>query len=173
MSKGEPKPPYLNLSPVVGKSGGSLTITLPPYYDMLLGTAEGAYEDSQYPIAVVVAQMAFEARVEDAFTTAYVATFTGEAPINEMVNALPDRSMMDRRCRELWQALTGDDIKKAPARAWPRYHQHVERRNTLAHGGLPCGKKEARASLDAVRDLVAHLDSVIEGMADRLDAANA
>jgi hypothetical protein len=130
----------------------------------LLAIAEGHLEEGRFGLAVVMAQFAFETRVELAF---YVL-FGIHLPRSEetLWKLLPDRTFMQKGSRMLWTELTGDDICE-PRAEWRAYHKHVERRNVLAHGGMlglrdePCTRRDAKASVIAVRTLMAHVTRVV------------
>jgi hypothetical protein len=123
---------------------------------MLLAAARQQQDDAQYPIAVVTAQMAFEVRVEQSLTALYAETGT-EAVRPDVT--LVDRSFMADQSRSAWRELTGDRISRAPS--WRAYHRHIERRNKLAHGSLTwIDGEECASSVQAVRDLIAHVEAV-------------
>ena len=133
-----------------------ITIDL-TYHRVLLGTAEAQVDDAQYPIAIVTAQMALEVRIELAMAN-LLSAYDG-LPVEALVGVLPDRTMMQRSMRGLWDALTEDSIKRAPT--WKEYQRHVERRNRLAHGSEAWSSREdAEASVAAVRGLIEHIDAV-------------
>lgn len=129
------------------------------YHKVLLGTAEAQADEAQHPIAIVTAQIAFEVRVESAFTE--LLPLHANLPVETIIALLPDRTFMQPAVRDLWLALTGDRISKAPA--WKAYTQHVARRNRLAHGSEAWSSHaEAEESLKAVRAMIEHIDAVEE-----------
>ena len=136
-----------------------------PLGEELLALAEAQVANGHFGVAVVIAQTVIEASVEFAFMILF---FLNVPRSGETMRALlPDRTFMDRATRTLWTDLTYDDITK-PADEWKAYHQHIERRNKVAHGGAVFSsdpsedvtEEEAKASLQAVRAMRDHIDRV-------------
>jgi hypothetical protein len=113
----------------------------------------------QPEMGIVAAQMAVEVFVEE--VVRQLPTRRGlEGPVAEaMLACLPDRSLMDRRSRELWTALTGDSLSQADA--WKGYHRHIELRNRVVHGGVRVEQDDARESLEACLGLIQHMQKTL------------
>ena len=82
-------------------------------------------------------------------------------PVNPVLELVPDFSFMDRRTRNFWLHLTGTKITE-PADVWKPYHEHVERRNLVAHGqvwGDGDGGQGARESIAAVSAFMQRMEA--------------
>jgi hypothetical protein len=146
-----------------------------PFGEELLRIAEEQIEAEHYGVAVVIAQTVIESHIDLAFGTLF--HFNVPHSVETMRALLPDRTFMNRATRMLWTDLTYDEIKKADA--WKEYDKHVQRRNRVAHGAIMFGRHpsedltraDAEASLNAVRNMRAHIDGVISGQIDEIVAA--
>jgi hypothetical protein len=113
----------------------------------------------QPEMGVVAAQMAVEVFVEDAVRLLLERQGLS-APVSEAVlGCLPDRSLMDRRTRDLWSALADQPISSAPE--WKAYHQHIELRNRVVHGGARVEVEQARRSLEVCLGLIHHMQKAL------------
>jgi hypothetical protein len=137
-----------------------------PLGEELLVLAEAQVAAGHFGVAVVIAQTVIEASVEFAFTILF---FLNVPRSGETMRALlPDRTFMNRATRTLWNDLTYDDITE-PRSEWKAYHEHIERRNKVAHGNVFFGwdpdedvtEVQAKASLQAVRAMRDHIDRVV------------
>jgi len=78
----------------------------------------------------------------------------------------------------LWRELTNDEIRE-PRDEWRAYNAHVDRRNRVAHGGILYGwvpsedvtRADAEASIEAVRNVRAHVERVVSAQIDEIVAA--
>jgi hypothetical protein len=132
---------------------------------MMLANAEGQLGDQQYAAAILLAQAAVEMLAVDAFTTLIGQRLI--IPVNPVLDLVPDFSFMDKRTRDFWLTLTGDKITE-PKDVWKPYHEHVERRNRVAHGvewGDRNGGKDARGSVAAARAFMERIDATMQRLA--------
>ena len=132
---------------------GEATVT--SYPQRLLSVAKGLIDAGEYSIAVVVAHVACEIATDRAFTKALAAKGLGY--LEEPVGAYFSGTVLTQdRNRDLFNALTGDEIQKKPF--WEPFKRSVKRRNGIAHKGEIVGKPEAEESLAVATDFVAHLE---------------
>ena len=132
----------------------SVDATVQTYPQTLLNTARDLLEREQVGIAIVVAHMACEVAAERSMAEAFQAkTLTYlEEPILAFVNGF---NLATSRIRELYSALTGDEIQKQPF--WKAFKTSATLRNSIVHNGKIVGRSDAEASLTAAIALVAHL----------------
>ena len=128
-----------------------MTAEIPGFPEMMLSNAETQVEQHQYVAGILLAQAAVEMAAYDAF----VLLIGREVilPVDPVLDLVPDVSFMDRRTRTFWHRLTGTKLTE-PRGVWRAYHEHVERRNLVAHGqawGDAHGGKGARDSVAAAR----------------------
>ena len=119
----------------------------------MLGNAQRQVERGQYAAGIMLAQAAVEMAASHAFI-GLVARTLGVLPVPPVQDLVPDLSFMDKRTRTLWKLLTGRSITEPKEEVWKPYHEHVERRNRVAHGqewGDAEGGKGARESVEAAR----------------------
>lgn len=128
----------------------------------MIRNAEWLITKDQYAAAILLAQAGVEMAAYDAFIALigqYVVT-----PVDPVLDLLPDVSFMDTRTRAFWLALTGEKITE-PKDVWKPYHEHVERRNRVAHGiewGDRNGGQDARDSVAAARAFMLHITHTID-----------
>ena len=132
----------------------SFDATVKTYPQTLLDTARDLLEREQVGIAIVVAHMACEVAAERSIAEAFQAkalTYL-EDPILAFVNGF---NLAAPRIRELYSALTGDEIQKQPF--WQAFKTSATLRNSIVHNGKIVGRSDAEASLTAAIAIVAHL----------------
>jgi len=124
------------------------------YPEKLLNAAHDLVEKGEFSIAVVVAHMACEIGVERALSRAFKAKGIDylEQPVNDL---LPGYNLANERVRNLYNAVTGDEIQKQSF--WQQFKESATRRNKAVHQGTIATKPEAEASLNAASGLVAYL----------------
>jgi hypothetical protein len=136
----------------------------PPYESILLTAANGAIErggGGDYAIAVVTAQMAAEIVTEQ--TMRVLLRHRGVEELDEPLEGLlSSYSLANDRLRSVYEALSGDPI--AQASFWPAFKEHATRRGAVVHRGQRVTEAEARASVDAVSRVIAHLRQLVEQM---------
>lgn len=135
-------------------TGSAATLTVIRYEDTLLTKAQELIATGDFSIAVVIAHMACEISAERAISQAFAAKGIGY--LEESVLAfLSGYSLANERIRDLYNAVTGNQIHKQPF--WDTFKASAKRRNDAVHGGKAITQSEADASLKAARDLVAYL----------------
>ena len=147
-----------------------------PFGEVLLDVAQAQIEVGHYGVAVVIAQTVIEASVEHAFGFLFHLNIPRSQ--ETMRALLPDCTFRRPASRKLWRELTNDDIRE-PRDEWNAYNRHLDRRNRAAHGGILYGwlpsedvtREEAEASIEAVRNMRAHIDRVIGTQIDEIVAA--
>jgi hypothetical protein len=141
-----------NCTSTATSSSGQITITT--YPQTLLDTARDLLEREQYGISIVVAHMACEVAAErtmtEAFGTKSIAHL--EEPILAFINGF---NLATPRIRELYSALTGDQIQQQPF--WQGYKDSSKLRNGIMHSGTIAVRLEAEASVAAATALIDHL----------------
>ena len=126
-------------------------VELPGFPVMMLANAEAQVNDHQYAAGILLAQAAVEMAAYDAF----IALIGQKVmlPVDPVLDLVPDLSFMDKRTRDFWHHLTNRKITE-PKEVWKPYHEHVERRNLVAHGqmwGDQNGGQDARDSVAAAK----------------------
>jgi hypothetical protein len=124
------------------------------YPEKLLNAAQDLVEKGEFSIAVVVAHMACEISVERALSRAFKAKGIDylEQPVDDL---LPGYNLANERVRNLYNAVTGDEIQKQSF--WQQFKESATRRNKAVHEGRIATKAEAEASFNAASGLVAYL----------------
>jgi hypothetical protein len=138
----------------VGRSWASATAIVIPYPEALLTKAQELIVSGDFRIAVVVAHMACEISVERAISRAFAEKGIGylEESVEEL---LPGYNLANCRVRNLYNALTGDQIQKQSF--WTSFKESATRRNKAVHEGRIVVKADAETSHKAASDLVAYL----------------
>lgn len=133
------------------------------HFNVLLGTAR-TLVDRQPEAAVAVAQMAFESFV--GFAVVNLLRFHGvSSDLCATLAGCVGGSLMAKPDREAWRVLSGQKLdSKSTGGAFPRYQQHIERRNEAVHLGKPSTEAEAEQSIEAVQNL---MNSMIAAARDR------
>jgi hypothetical protein len=124
------------------------------YPQRLLRLARRLIDEGEFNIAVVAAHMACEIATEGSLSGAFLTRGIPdlEDPVMEFVNG---HNLATPRIRELYTALTGDEVQKAVF--WQKFKESAARRNNIIHAGAHAGKAEAEESYKAANDLVTHL----------------
>jgi hypothetical protein len=134
--------------------GGSATATVITYPEALLSTARSLIDGGEFSIAVVVAHMAREISAERSLSRAFAVK--GIADIEDAVeDLLPGYNLANERVRNLYNALTGNEIQRQAF--WQGFRESAIRRNRIVHQGLIVNQADAEASFNAASDLVAYL----------------
>jgi len=130
-------------------------LTVITYPQTLLATGRDLLKREQYGIAIVVAHMACEVAAERSLAEAFKAKSLThlEDPILAFVNGF---NLATPRIRELYSALTGDEIQKQPF--WPPFTTSAKLRNSIMHNGKIASLSDAESSISAATALVAHLN---------------
>jgi hypothetical protein len=134
--------------------GGSVTTTVVTYPEPLLRTARTLIDTGDFSTGVVVAHMACDISTERALSRAFSAKSL--ASLEEAVeDLLPGYNLANDRVRNLYNALTGDEVQKQPF--WQAFKESATRRNRIVHSGRIVNKADAEASYKAACDVVAYL----------------
>jgi hypothetical protein len=132
-----------------------------PYHKALLETAKRLLSQNEPAVALVTALMACEIYTEQIIVAAFQKR--GFADLQDPVMALfSTNSLTNDRLRDLYVALTGDDITKASF--WARFKASSKLRNGAVHHGDRVSVDEARAACDVAREFVAHMDAVAKSL---------
>jgi hypothetical protein len=75
-----------------------------------------------------------------------------EQPVDDL---LPGYNLANERVRNLYNAVTGDEIQKQTF--WQQFKESATRRNKAVHQGRIATKAEAEASFNVASGLVAYL----------------
>jgi hypothetical protein len=133
----------------------------PPWYRSLLESANRLMSDGQREIAVVTAQMACEIYTETAFSTLFRKKAVQYLE-DSIAGLLPSYNLGNDRVRNLYVALTGDNIQDQPF--WSRYKSAVSLRNGAIHRGERVSEIQAQDALRAFEEVVHHIESVVKGV---------
>jgi hypothetical protein len=115
-------------------------------------------------LAVIRVQTACELRVAETLTTILLERHP-EADANRLVRR--PATLRDEYSRALFHLVTGKRIQDADW--WPRYIEHLKRRNAIVHEGVAISRDDATASIDVSLDLWRWLLDARGAEADELD----
>jgi hypothetical protein len=124
-----------------------------------LDHARDMIDGELYGLAVIAAQIHFEVQLAELLKEA-----AGQAPPRWSQRLLRERGVAELKREQSFAAvelLLGVDVTQLPE--WPRFQDHVERRNDVAHRGQAVAKEQAEDSLNVVRELWAKLSAVARG----------
>jgi hypothetical protein len=132
----------------------SAQIDVITYPEELLKLARKLIDDEQFSIAAVVCHMACELATERTLSVSFVKK--GLEHLREPVLELfSGYSLANKRHRDLYTALTGDEIQQQPF--WQEFKELATLRNRILHRGRIIVKEDAEKSLKAAHAFVAHL----------------
>jgi hypothetical protein len=139
----------------VASSSATAELTVKTYPQVLLTSADDLLQQGKYGIAVVVAHMACEVATERSLTEAFSKKSISymEEPVLGFLNGY---NLATEKNRKLYTALTGDEVQQQAF--WQRFKDSATRRNAIMHKGLIVDLSQAQESINAARDLIAHLD---------------
>ncbi|GAC1372586.1 MAG: hypothetical protein NVSMB39_6850 [Candidatus Saccharimonadales bacterium] len=128
-------------------------------YENLLHAAETAFSEGQAKESVILAQTAVELFTEKTLGELYVRRNVEylKAPFE---NLLINYNIGNNKVSKLYIALADDDIKQTDF--WAAFIAHTELRNALVHEAAEATTAQARASLEAVTALIAHVQSHLQ-----------
>ncbi|MGB2713516.1 MAG: hypothetical protein WBC51_05010 [Vicinamibacterales bacterium] len=126
----------------------------------MLDVAESLVTDQRNAeIVVVTAQMACEIQIELAFAKVMAARSLGDVVAKSILDLLPSRNIANERVRRLYTALSGDSIQHQAF--WPAYVELSRLRNRVIHSGARATLQEARAAIEAARELTSHVSALL------------
>lgn len=136
--------------------GGSADTAFVSYPEALLSTAQRLIAEGEFANAVAIAHMACEISTENALSRTFATKGIGylEESIEDL---LPSFSLANDRVRNLYNAVTGNEIQKQPF--WQTFKESAKRRNDIARKGKGAAvtKMDAEDSFKAVSDLIMFL----------------
>ncbi len=134
--------------------GENATLVVILYPETLLTKAQDLIASGDFSIAVVIAHMACEISAERVISRNFAAKGIGylEESVEDL---LPGYNLANDRVRNLYNAVTGDQIHKQSF--WQAFKESATRRNEAVHKGRILTKEEAKDSYKAASDLVAYL----------------
>jgi hypothetical protein len=137
----------------------SLIVLLQSAEETLLDAARELLQQRQFGPAVVVAQTACEVELEAALSELLQKKGL-EPALADWIrrNRGQNYSPANDRVRELWAALTADDLTKVDV--WPDYKRLVALRHEFVHAGEPISEDDGRAFFAVVVKLVQHISGV-------------
>ena len=123
-------------------------------YENLMNAAETAFAEGQAKESVILAQTAVELFTEKTLGELYTQRDIEylKAPFE---NLLINYNIGNSKVSKLYIALADDDIKQADF--WAAFIAHTELRNALVHEAAEATIEQARASLESVSALIAHV----------------
>jgi hypothetical protein len=127
----------------------------------MYGNALWQHTEHQYAACVLLAQVAAEMGSRNAFIRLLALRHGLPVEDKTIKQLVPDMSFMDEGTRRLWTELTGGHSVTADKAIWKPYHEHVERRNRIAHGiewGDANGGQDAMRSWRAAGAFIHELD---------------
>ena len=135
-------------------------VAVETYPETLLKTARSLIDNHSnlYGIAIIVLHIACEIATDRALSDSFAKKNIGylEDPVGDLLSGY---NLANERIRNLYTALTGDDIHNQPF--WQKFKESAKRRNEIVHEGrIVTDKTEADESYDAVEAFLAHLDKL-------------
>jgi hypothetical protein len=131
----------------------------PRDFELLVVASEFA-EAGRFDYATIAIQTAVEIYVEQRVRT--ILAWRQLGPLEDWVlkqfDGRPYNFKTDR-LRDLWCALTRDEINKHEW--WSRYMEHVQRRENIVHAGAHASSEQAQDSLLAAAALMNHVNNVM------------
>ena len=134
--------------------GSDVKFEVIDYPARLLQEAQELIDQKKYGLAVIVAHMACEVRVQRSLSAAFKNRNIPEME-DPVVELLSGYNLGNQRIRKVYNALTGDLVQDAPF--WSKFMESAKRRNDIVHNGKTATEAEARESLEAATAFVAHL----------------
>jgi hypothetical protein len=129
-------------------------LTVFPYPERLLQLAGSLLADGEFSVAIVVAHMACEISAERALSQAFKAK--GIAHLQKRFDGFfSGYNLSNEKVRNLYNAVTEDKIQDQPF--WTAFEKSAERRQRAVHRGYVAPESEARASVQAATEFVAHM----------------
>lgn len=117
--------------------------------------------------AIVLAQASVELGFERAISMVFEVREIPDA-VSKWIRARINKggwSPDSERPSQLWEALTGDNLKSQPF--WTDYKAGVFQRHAVAHqAALGIATEDAARFIDAAEALLAHVGDVLAGMGD-------
>lgn len=139
----------------------AIDLDQPPYSKALLETAKRWIRRGDNEKAVLAAQVACEIHAEQVFAAMFARRGIGFLE-ESLQDLLPAYNLgIDKVCT-LYGALLGDKLQDAPF--WPKFKQHIERRNDIVRNGKKASHQEAEESCRAVSELIQHIENVLQAM---------
>jgi hypothetical protein len=123
-------------------------------YAALIESADTWHAQGHYKEAVILAQTAVELFTEKVLGHLYHTRHV-EYLKPQFEHLLINYNIGNAKVSGLYMALSGDDITQQPF--WTHIADHVELRNKLVHDGEDATEAQSRASLDAIKALIAHV----------------
>lgn len=118
-----------------------------------LEQAKELFQDERYGLAVVAAQIHFEAQL-----TALLRETAGEQPLRWVARLLKDKRIAELNRDVSFatiEVLLGVDVTQIAE--WSRFRDHIERRNDVVHKGQAVERHHAEESIRVVQQLWARL----------------
>ena len=128
------------------------------YPHTLLRTARSLIDghSNLYGIAIIVLHVACEIATDRSLSDSFARKGIQylEDPVSDLLSGY---NLANERIRNLYTALTGDDIQNQPF--WQKFKESAKRRNEIVHKGrIVTDKTEAEESFYAVKALLSHLN---------------
>jgi hypothetical protein len=132
---------------------------LETYARILLGQARELIKEDHFSLSVIACHIAGELVTEQVLSAAFdkKGILSLKDPVTAFLNGY---NLATRRIRQLYTALTGDEIQNQMF--WQKFKESAERRNGIVHRGQIAQRVEAEDSLDGATALIAHLEEVQE-----------
>jgi hypothetical protein len=123
-------------------------------FQSLIDSADTWLTQGHYKEAVILAQTALELFTEKTLGHLYQTRHV-EYLKPELEHLLTNYNLANSKVSGLYIALSGDPIRQTDF--WAALTNHAELRNRLVHDGQDATENQARASLKAVKALIAHV----------------
>jgi hypothetical protein len=124
-------------------------------HEVFLATAEGFLGDGHFDPAVVSSQTACELATELALWYWFGRKGKGAQVAEPVMDLFQSFNLGNERLLRIYVALSGDTIQERPF--WPRFKEHVRRRNEIVHRGYRSSEAEAQTSVEIAREFVTHI----------------
>jgi hypothetical protein len=133
-----------------GDAAGSASL-----HDRLILDASELIVQQRYELVTLRVQTAAELAAERCFERLIGPKLTPKQQAK--ASRLIGRTLADERTRNIFEAITG--LRPDAESWWPAYTQHLRRRNAVVHSGASVTQHDAEASVGAVLEYVAFMES--------------
>jgi hypothetical protein len=124
----------------------------PQPHERVITRAVALLDQGEYEHATIAAQTACEVAIGDAMRRLIARDLPA---LQKALEGFIHRqcSLSQPRMADLWQALTGEDMRQAPGNLWNRFDTHRKRRNAIVHEGRAAAREEAEHDVQAAREV--------------------
>jgi hypothetical protein len=150
--------PILNDALGSNEALANLQTEILPYARELMDLATRLIDEGRYSLAVILVHTACEVATGQLISNAFDSG--GARHLKQWVIGLRrGNNLANRQIRELYKALTGDDVVTGVGAEWSSFTASSTLRNNIIHEGKTASETDAKASHRAASALLRHLES--------------